>query len=84
MTAMVNWYRAAIRARSPLPPNPRISTPTLVIWGAKDKFIIREAAQMSLEYCDNVRLEYIEDATHWVQHEEPQRVNQLLGEFLTG
>jgi pimeloyl-ACP methyl ester carboxylesterase len=84
MTAMINWYRAVIRVRPPTPPNPRISTPTLIIWGAKDPFIIREAAQMSLEFCDNARLEYIEDATHWVQHEEPQRVNKLIGEFLAG
>ncbi len=82
ITAMINWYRAVIRVRPPTPPNTRISTPTTIIWGAKDPFIIREAAQMSLEFCDNARLEYIEDATHWVQHEEPQRVNDLMGGFL--
>ena len=83
MTAMVNWYRAAVKIRPKLPPNRRISTPTLIVWGAQDRFIIREAAQMSLEYCDDARLEYIEDATHWVHLEEPQRVNQLILGFLT-
>ena len=83
MTAMVNWYRAAVKIRPKMPPNRRISAPTMIVWGARDRFIIREAAQMSLEYCDDARLEYIEDATHWLHHEKPQRVNQLILDFLT-
>lgn len=81
MTAMINWYRA------PLPPasetsRARVSAPTLVIWGARDPAIDRRLAEKSLAYCDRGRLEFIEDATHWVQHEEADRVNQLLLDFL--
>jgi pimeloyl-ACP methyl ester carboxylesterase len=80
--AMVNWYRAALRARPPEPADLRIRVPTLVIWGARDKFIRRELAEASVAQCEHGRLEFIEEATHWVQHEEPQRVNRLLIDFL--
>ena len=36
----------------------------------------------SLELCDNGRLVVLEEATHWVQHEEPERVNTLILEHL--
>ena len=82
-TSMVNWYRAIIQ-KPPLPlPDPRISVPTLLIWGAKDRFLGREMAQPSMDLCEDGRLIFIEEATHWVQHEEAERVNSLLGEFLT-
>jgi pimeloyl-ACP methyl ester carboxylesterase len=32
--------------------------------------------------CDDGRLEVFEDVTHWIQHEEPARVNGRLIEFL--
>ena len=31
---------------------------------------------------DDGRLEWFEEATHWVYHEESDRVNQLLLDFL--
>ena len=81
-TCMVNWYRAIIqRPPSPLK-NPRISIPTLLIWGAKDRFLGREMAQPSIDFCDKGRLVFFEEATHWVQHEEADKVNRLLIEFL--
>ena len=41
-----------------------------------------EMAEPSLALCDQGRLERIPEATHWVQLEEPERVNRLLVEFL--
>lgn len=80
--SMLNWYRA-IMQRPPTPPaNPRISVPTLLIWGAQDHFLGRELAQPSIDLCDDGRLVFIEEATHWVQHEEADRVNELIGSFL--
>ena len=38
----------------------------------------------SASLCEGGRLELIEEATHWVQHEEPDRVNRLLLDFLEG
>ena len=80
---MIHWYRAAIRHRPGPPADPRIHVPTLLIWGPDDRFIrARGLAEASLALCDEGRLEWIEGATHWVQHEEPERVNRLLVEFL--
>jgi pimeloyl-ACP methyl ester carboxylesterase len=39
-------------------------------------------AQPSIDLCDQGRLELIPEATHWVQLEEPARVNRLLLDFL--
>jgi epoxide hydrolase 4 len=82
MTAMINWYRAPMRNRPAPPPDPRVHIPTLMIWGAKDRFLDQGLARPSLEYCDHGRLEMIEEASHWVQHEEPGRVNRFLLNFL--
>lgn len=80
--SMINWYRAIVQKPPTLPASPRITVPTLLIWGARDKFLGRKMAQPSINLCNNGRLVFIEAATHWVQHEEPQRVNALIGSFL--
>lgn len=82
MTSMINYYRAVIQ-RPPKPlPTVRVSVPTLMIWGKNDAFLSYEMAQPSIDLCDDGRLVFIDHATHWVQHEEPEQVNRLLGEFL--
>jgi pimeloyl-ACP methyl ester carboxylesterase len=83
-TAMLNWYRAAIQKPPTPPENLRITVPTLLIWGAQDKFLGRELAQPSIDLCDDGRLVFFEEATHWVQHEEADRVNELIDTFLRG
>jgi epoxide hydrolase 4 len=84
ITAMLNWYRAAFQTQPTRPPaNQRVSVPTLVIWGMKDIALVPELAQESIEMCDNGQLVRLEQAGHFVQHEEPERVNDLLREFLT-
>lgn len=82
-TGMINWYRALMRKKPKSLPSPRISVPTLMIWGAQDQFLGREMAPKSIDLCDEGRLVMIEEATHWVQHEKPERVNELIGEFLS-
>jgi len=85
MTSMINWYRAiAQRTDDTLfITDSRIKVPTLIIWGVQDQFLKRDMAQRSLALCDDGRLVYFEDATHWVQHEKAGEVNTLLSEFLT-
>jgi pimeloyl-ACP methyl ester carboxylesterase len=39
-------------------------------------------AQQSVEMCDAGELVFFEEATHWVQHDEPERVVRLLLDFL--
>jgi pimeloyl-ACP methyl ester carboxylesterase len=38
--------------------------------------------QPSLDLTVDGRVALIEEATHWVHHEEPHRVNALIGDFL--
>ncbi|MCH6584208.1 MAG: alpha/beta hydrolase [Proteobacteria bacterium] len=83
-TSMLNWYRAVMQKSSAPPANPRITVPTLLIWGAQDRFLGRELAQPSIDLCDEGRLVFFEEATHWVQHEEADRVNELIDAFLRG
>lgn len=84
MTAMINWYRAVVRRREgfAVEGDQRIHVPVLILWGKHDVALIEESAWQSLEYCDNGRLIVLENATHWVQHDEPERVNRHLIEYL--
>lgn len=81
-TSMINWYRAMMQKPPQTLPSPRIKVPTLIIWGAQDKFLTPEMAQANLDLCDDGRVVLIEEGTHWVQHEEADRVNQLINDFL--
>ncbi len=81
MTAMLNWYRAMFRYGAKPPKLTRISTPTLILWGAKDKFIGREGASLSLAMCDQGELALFEHNTHWLPHEEPAEVSRRIVEF---
>jgi pimeloyl-ACP methyl ester carboxylesterase len=84
ITSMLNWYRAILQKPPTPPDNLRIAVPTLMIWGAQDRFLGRDMAQPSIDLCDNGCLVFLEEATHWVQHEEAERVNALIDQFLRG
>jgi pimeloyl-ACP methyl ester carboxylesterase len=80
--SMIHWYRASLRAQPEPPASPRVRVPTLLLWGTKDRFLGREMAQPSIDLCDDGRLVLVEEASHWIQHEEPERVTrELLGFF---
>jgi pimeloyl-ACP methyl ester carboxylesterase len=82
-TGMINYYRASVRqsqkeAAAKLRP---ISAPTLVIWGERDSYLGSELAEPDREDVPNLdRVERL-DASHWVHHDQAQRVNQLLIDF---
>jgi len=82
ITAMINWYRNVVQSgmRYLVKPMalPSISVPTLVLWGKKDFALEWRLAEESLGLCKAGRLVFFENATHWVQHEEAEGVNQLL------
>ena len=86
-TAMINYYRAAfrgIRPRAAARIRP-LHAPTLVIWGEHDRYLGPELAEP--DRADVPQLERVvrlPDASHWVQHDEPERVGQLLVEFFAG
>jgi pimeloyl-ACP methyl ester carboxylesterase len=80
LTGMINWYRAAFRHRSKFP-DTTVHVPTRILWGERDAFLLSEMAHDSLRYCDSAELYTFANATHWLQHEEPARVSELLIDF---
>src|ERR1700741_1535691 len=81
-TAMIDYYRAAVRLGSKQKVLP-ISAPTLVIWGEGDRYLGRKLAEPLAEDVPNLdRAERLPDASHWVHHDQPERVNELLIDFL--
>lgn len=80
LTAMINWYRALFRHRTRFPDR-MVRVPTRILWGEHDAFLLAEVAQESLRYCTSADLFTFSNATHWLQHEEPARVSELLIDF---
>lgn len=81
-TAMLNYYRAL--RRTPRHLSARVQASTLILWGGRDRFLGRHMAEESLTWCDEARLEVVEDATHWLHLEEPDRVsNAIIGHLKT-
>jgi len=80
LTGMINWYRALFRTRVKFP-DKIVRVPTRILWGERDAFLLAEMARESLNYCTNAELFTFANATHWLQHEEPARVSELLIDF---
>jgi pimeloyl-ACP methyl ester carboxylesterase len=84
LTASLNYYRALLRrpreTRSLLK---RIEAPVLVIWGEQDRFLSRRLAEPPRHWVPNLLcVERLQDASHWVAEDRPQKVNALLLAFL--
>jgi pimeloyl-ACP methyl ester carboxylesterase len=55
---------------------------TLVIWGEDDRYLGPELAKPDHDDVPNLdRVERLPDASHWVHHDEAERVTQLLTDF---
>jgi pimeloyl-ACP methyl ester carboxylesterase len=80
LTSMINWYRALFRFRTMFPDR-TVRVPTRILWGERDAFLLAEMAQESLRYCASAELFTFANASHWLQHEEPARVSELLVDF---
>jgi epoxide hydrolase 4 len=81
MTAMINWYRA-VRYQTKLPEEMQIKIPTLMMWGMKDVALTHRMARPSIDHCDDGKLIFFPEATHWVQHDAAEEVNHYLIDFL--
>jgi pimeloyl-ACP methyl ester carboxylesterase len=92
LTGGLNYYRA-----SPLyPPTPdapgaaalaldpahfRVRVPTLVLWGEADHALPARLLDGLDELVDDLTIERLPDATHWLAHEEPQRIAAAIHAF---
>jgi epoxide hydrolase 4 len=86
LTAMINYYRA--RARGPDFARYRrgvvkpIETPTLMIWGEADTALGVELTDNYQGLVTDLTLKRLPSVSHWVQQEAPQKVNDILNDWL--
>jgi epoxide hydrolase 4 len=93
LTGGCNYYRASpLRPATAQDPGadaitlPRemltISVPTQLIWGMQD--IALPAALMNglSDYIAQLQVHQVPDATHWIIHEQPDLVSDVLGRFV--
>jgi pimeloyl-ACP methyl ester carboxylesterase len=81
MTAAVNYYRAAFRCTPPKPAG-RLDVPALVLWGEKDPHLAVRLTEGLDAWVQDLRIERIPGAGHWVQLDAPDRVNDRILRFL--
>ena len=91
--AMLNWYRAAGIIVPPMDetperpayldkPFPVLKTPTLVVWGMKDKALTPSQLVGLEDLVADLTLVKVEDAGHFVTWEKPEAVTGALRAFL--
>ncbi|MFL5360855.1 MAG: alpha/beta fold hydrolase [Myxococcales bacterium] len=81
LTAMIDYYRASLRRRPHKKWLP-IASPTQIIWGERDRYLSPDLAAADLKWVPDQRVLHIPGASHWVQADAPERVNETLIEFL--
>jgi pimeloyl-ACP methyl ester carboxylesterase len=88
LTAMLNYYRALVRGgggnRQRALGYPVIETPTLMIWGERDRALGKETTYGTDRWVRDLTVRYLPDVSHWVQQEAPEQVNEILREWLEG
>lgn len=92
LTGMLNWYRAtplvvpAPGERVDIPPlsrdTYRIRMPHLLIWGLRDTALLPVSNKGLEAYCDALTRVEIEDADHWIVHQRPNEVANMIRGWL--
>lgn len=93
LTGGLNYYRAsplrppregdAAADKVQLPPEAfTIHVPTLVLWAMQDSALLPGLLDGLERWVPQLQLERIDGATHWVVHEQPNRIAQHIGHFL--
>ena len=82
LTAGINWYRANI-LRMLFSRTGNAKVPVFGIWGDGDYFLTERQMKLSTLYVDAPwRYERIDNSTHWIQVDQPERLNKLLINYL--
>jgi pimeloyl-ACP methyl ester carboxylesterase len=91
LTGGLNYYRAAqvgppsagqASANSLGLAMPKITVPTLVIWGEQDTALLTGNLEGLDAHVSPLTIKRIPDGTHWVIHEKGDLVNRYMREFL--
>jgi pimeloyl-ACP methyl ester carboxylesterase len=76
MRGPLNWYRGAMKGSSR---QRRITVPTMYIWGRRDPFLGRRAAELTVNYVTGpYRFEQLA-AGHWIPDRNAADLQRLLG-----
>lgn len=80
----INYYRGALSPQNAAFNKllKEIKVPCMVIFGTGDKYLSVAAARGSAKYCPDFRLELLEGVSHWVQQEQPEKVNAFIESFV--
>jgi len=82
LRAMVNYYRALVRGggmkRLRKRGYPSVETPTLMIWGEQDAALGKELTFGTERHVKQFTIRYLPNASHWVQQDDPETVNEML------
>jgi pimeloyl-ACP methyl ester carboxylesterase len=80
MTGPLNWYRGVAYERDRVPP---VSVPTLYVWGGRDGYISRRAADRCGQWVTGpYRYEVLDGASHWLPEQEYARLAPLVAAHL--
>jgi pimeloyl-ACP methyl ester carboxylesterase len=93
LTAMLNWYRASPMqvptmkdpvASTPFldRPFPKLTMPTLIIWGMKDAALLPCQLEGLDDHIDDVTIARVEEAGHFVTWEAPDAVTSAIRDWL--
>lgn len=87
LTAMVNYYRANMNPSILFSERtiafPKITSPTLIVWGEQDVALSRSLIENTEEFVDaSYSMKYVPNCGHWVQLEQPKLVNKYIDDFL--
>lgn len=82
LSGPINYYRALARYGGPTVKS--IRTPTLLIWGERDPFLVPRLTDGLERWVPDIRVERLPEATHWLHHEQPDRISHLIAEFARG
>jgi len=95
LTGMLNWYRAtplvvpkageSVDSRSVPKLDPaqlRVRMPHLVIWGMDDGALLPVTRATLADYCDDLTVQEVAGADHWIVHQKTAEVIAHLRDFL--
>ncbi len=75
----VNYYKAFSKGYKG---SGLIEVPTLVLWGMKDMYLLPIQLEDLPKYVKNLKIIHIENASHWIMHDDPQHVIKEIKDFV--
>ena len=89
----INYYRAS-RVHPPTGSEPgaaglvldasqfRVACPVRVLWGEQDRAMLPSLLSSLNRFVDDLKVTRVPDASHWIVHEQTERVNRWIAESL--